>query len=52
MLKICTFLQGEVCHDMVKDLPYMDQVINEVMRLYPSLPRLYIQLYMLNQTVL
>ena len=32
--------QGEVCHEMVLDFPYLDQFIREVLRMYPALPRL------------
>ncbi|XP_032791001.2 cytochrome P450 3A14 [Daphnia magna] len=30
---------GEVCHDMVQDLPYLEMVIQEVLRFYPPLLR-------------
>nr|QST15042.1 CYP360A2 protein [Diaphanosoma celebensis] len=31
---------GQVCHEMIVDFPYVDQVIHEVLRLYPPAPRL------------
>ncbi len=32
-------LKGEVNHDILIDFPYIDQVINEVLRVYPPVPR-------------
>jgi len=31
---------GDVCHEMIQDIPYLDQFMNEVMRMYPSAPTL------------
>nr|QST15047.1 CYP360A7 protein [Diaphanosoma celebensis] len=31
---------GEVCHEMILDFPYVEQVINEALRMYPPAPRL------------
>jgi len=31
---------GGVCHEMLQDLPYLDHFINEVLRLFPLVPRL------------
>jgi len=31
---------GDVCHEMIQDIPYLDQVMNEVMRMYPAAPAL------------
>ena len=37
--------KGEVCHEMVQDLPYLEMVIQEVMRIYsPFLRQLKAQL--------
>ncbi len=33
------FTKDGISHEMISDLPFMDQVINEVTRLCPSLPR-------------
>ena len=30
-----TFIKNEVSHEMVTDIPYLDQFINEVLRIYP-----------------
>ncbi|XP_046443689.1 cytochrome P450 3A16-like [Daphnia pulex] len=32
-------ISGEVNHDILIDFPYIDQVINEVLRVYPPVPR-------------
>jgi len=29
---------GDVCHEMIQDIPYVDQVMNEVMRMNPAAP--------------
>jgi len=29
---------GEVCHEMILDMPYLDHFINEILRLYPPVP--------------
>merc|ERR1740128_1483743 len=31
---------GDVCHEMIQDIPYLDQFMNEVMRMYPAAPAL------------
>lgn len=36
-------VKGEVNHDMILDIPYLDQVMNEVLRMYPTATR-YIKL--------
>lgn len=30
---------GRICHEMINDFPYLDQFINEVLRMYPPAPR-------------
>ena len=38
MMKIIVF-KGEVKHEMILDFPYVDHVVNEVLRMYPPVPR-------------
>ena len=33
------FLKGEVSNDMIQELPYLDQFVNEVMRMHVVTPR-------------
>jgi len=28
----------DICHEMIQDIPYLDQFMNEVMRMYPAAP--------------
>ena len=35
----CITLKGEVSHEMVQDMPYVDQFINEILRMYPPAVR-------------
>lgn len=28
--------QEDVCHEMVQDMPYLEQIIQEVLRFYPA----------------
>ena len=37
-MKIIVF-KGEVKHEMILDFPYVDHVVNEVLRMYPPVPR-------------
>ena len=30
--------QEDICHEMIQDIPYLDQFMNEVMRMYPAAP--------------
>jgi cytochrome P450 len=30
---------GDVCHEMIADLPYVDHIVNEVLRMNPPVPR-------------
>lgn len=39
--------QGEVCHEMVLDFPYLDQVIHEILRLYSPVVRFSLWLLLL-----
>ena len=30
-------MQGDVCHELVQDIPYLEYFLNEVLRMYPPI---------------
>ena len=32
------WIQDEICHDMIQEIPYLEYVMNESMRMHPAAP--------------